>query len=112
MPVASVSSNSSVATPPRIGGRVGIEDSPPGGRSGGGMAPPSKKLESKDDTDPPIGWSPNGPPPKASPKGPGQGGSGPDAAGRPARRWPLDLPGWVWFWAFLLVVVVLSSLRK
>jgi hypothetical protein len=97
---------------PTIGGRIGIEDSPSSGRSGGGMAPPSKKLESKDATEPPIRWSSGGPPPKAGPDGSGDGGDGPEAAGRPVRGWHLDVPGWVWFLAFLLAVVVLGNLRK
>ena len=97
---------------PTIGGRVGIEDSTLGGRSGGRMTPASKKLESKDSTEPPTVRSSGGPPPKAGPDGSGDGGDGPDAAGRPARGWHLDVPGWVWFLVFLFAVVVLGNVRK
>ena len=97
---------------PTSGGRGGIEDSPSVGRSGGGVTPASKKPESKDSTEPSIARSSGGPPPKAGPDGSGDGGDGPEGAGRHARGWHLDVPGWVWFLVFLFAVVVLGNLRK
>ena len=97
---------------PRIESRVPTENSAPGGSSASRPTPQAKPIAPKDDEYAPLGWSPSGPPPKKPAAGSGGGGKEPEPKSQPVLGWVKDLPGWVWFLLFLLVLAILSGLRE